>query len=140
MEIKYSDEELNSFGKEILKGNISFTGNSPSGENRDKISKLLEYINEKIKDEKNIDYNFKYINNNNYIKNYIGFKDLENAKDFDKIDFSIYKEYRYPGGEFILISLLSLIFFFLFVIFFYVLLMNAVGRFISKIIVIIVVF
>ena len=62
-----------------------------------RIYKLIDYIDEKInKDEKNIDYNYTYINGKNYVKNYMGFKDLENAKDFDKIDFSIYKS-RYPN-------------------------------------------
>ena len=56
-----------------------------------KIKKLINYIDDKINDENNIDYNFTKISNNQYVKNYIGFKDKENVKNFDNIDFSLYK-------------------------------------------------
>ena len=56
------------------------------------IYKFIDYINDKFtKDEENIDYNFSKINDNIFIKSYVGFKDIENIQIFNNIDFSVYK-------------------------------------------------
>ena len=48
-----------------------------------RINKLIKYIdNKNNNDEKNIDYNYTYINLNNYVKNYMGFENLEAANNF----------------------------------------------------------
>ena len=97
-------------GKAVIEGSIDFAGSLISNSVKlARIYKLIDYIDEKInKDEKNIDYNYTYINGKNYVKNYMGFKDLENAKDFDKIDFSIYKS-RYPNYISMLFAIIFLI-------------------------------
>lgn len=58
-----------------------------------KIKKLIDYIVDKINnDENNIDYNCTYINNNYYVKNYMGFDNLEAMNNFNNIDFNAYKK------------------------------------------------
>ena len=98
----YDDDDDNDIGSNLANAFIEGSLNSLSNliadtSKLEKYYKLLDYINDKINnDEKNIDYNYTYINYNNYIKNYMGFKDYQNAKDFELIDFSIYKQ-RYPN-------------------------------------------
>ena len=92
------DDDDNSLGAEIISGSISFAGDLiESAAKLAKINKLLAYIEDKInKDENNIDYNFTYINNGQYVKNFLGFENMEAAEDFGKINFSLYKS-RYPN-------------------------------------------
>ena len=59
--------------------------------NSQKYQQLINYINKKIKEEKNIDTYFKKIYYNEYVKSYIGFKSIDDIEKFNTIDFSLYK-------------------------------------------------
>ena len=59
--------------------------------NSQKYQQLINYINKKIKEEKNIDTYFKKIYYNEYIKSYIGFRSIDDIEKFNTIDFSLYK-------------------------------------------------
>ena len=63
--------------KEIIDGNIRFAGSQANDAAKlSKIYKLIDQIREKIyKDEKNIDYNYTFINHGQYVKNNMGFQD-----------------------------------------------------------------
>lgn len=72
----------------------------------DRIKKLIEYIVDKINnDENNIDHNYTYVHNKRYVKNYIGFENLESMKNYNEIDFNAYKK-RYPNFIIVVISFL----------------------------------
>ena len=45
-----------------------------------RIMKLIDYIEEKMNSDENIDKNYTFINYNNYIKSYMGFKNLESNR------------------------------------------------------------
>ena len=111
------DNEGSKVGKEILEGTIDFAGNLiESAVKLHRIQKLINYINEKInEDENNIDYNFKKIYHNEYVKNYIGFKDLNDIKNFNKIDFSLYKNI-FPNNSAVIFSITCGIIFLIFII------------------------
>ena len=106
------DDVESALGKALIEGSVDTITNLISdGSKIEKLNKLIDYIDDKINnDEKNIDYNYTYVNYNNYVKNFIGFKDYENAKDFDKIDFSIYKS-RYPNYVSMIFAAILLSFF-----------------------------
>ena len=89
---------LNFFGKELINSAVDYISDlSNNLYDLDRIKKLFDYIVNKIeKDENNIDYNFSYINNHYYVKNYMGFENLEAVNNFNKIDFNAYKR-RYPN-------------------------------------------
>ena len=90
------EEEENAISKAIIEGSIDLVSDLiQNGVKLARINKLLDYIEKKINGDDNIDYNFTYINANNYVKNYLGFENIEAAEDFNKINFSIYKK-RYP--------------------------------------------
>ena len=77
------------------------------------LKSIIDYINDKIeKDEENIDYNYGKIHDNLYIKSFIGIKDIENIKKFNKIDFSAYK-FLFPNNVALTFSFLCSIFFIL---------------------------
>ena len=97
------DDEGSEIGKEILEGTIDLIEDVAK---MARINKLIKYINDKINnDEKNIDYNYTYINLNNYVKNYMGFGNLEAANNFKKINFNIYKS-RYPNYTALIFSII----------------------------------
>ena len=48
-------------------------------------------------DEENIDIYFNHIGDNFYVKNYIGFKKVEDINKFLKFDYSIYKK-KFPNA------------------------------------------
>ena len=54
--------------------------------------------------DENIDQNYTFINCNNYIKSYMGFKNWEAVDNFNKIDFSVYKK-RYPNYASVALSI-----------------------------------
>jgi hypothetical protein len=56
-----------------------------------KLVKLNDYINDKIKDKKNVDTNFIKIHTDEYVKNYLGFENEESINNFNKIDFGLYE-------------------------------------------------
>ena len=91
LEEKSVDDIGKILGKGLIQGNID---NDDASELK-KILELSDYIKEKINKDENIDYDYSYVNGNEYVKNYMGFKNYQDAKDFEIIDFSIYKE-RFP--------------------------------------------
>ena len=102
-------------GKEILEGTFEFAGDLiKNAAKAARINQLIKYIDERInEDENNIDNNYEYINLNHYVKNYIGFENLETAKNFKTINFELYKS-RYPNYSSIIFALIcGLIFLFL---------------------------
>ena len=86
------------FGNELINNAYDYIRNLPDNiYDLDRIIKLIEFIDNKINnDENNIDYNFTYINNKYYVKNYMGFENLESMENFNKIDFNTYKN-KYPN-------------------------------------------
>ena len=57
-----------------------------------KHEKFLDYITKKIEeDDDNIDTYFRYIGDNYYVKNYIGFQSVSDLENFLNINFGIYK-------------------------------------------------
>ena len=75
-----------------------------------RLKKLINYIDNKINTDSNIDYNFTKIGDNQYVKNYIGFKDKENIKNFNNIDFSLYKNI-FPNHSAVICSIICIIIF-----------------------------
>jgi hypothetical protein len=80
-----------------------------------RIMKLIKHIEEKMNEEENIDKNYTYINQNHYVKNYMGFKNLEAIENFNKIDFSVYKK-RFPNYASVALSISILIIFVIFIV------------------------
>ena len=107
------DDDNDALSKAIIDGSVDFASDLiQDGVNIARIYKLLDYIDKKIKEDKNIDYNFTYINYNYYVKNYLGFENIEDAEDFSKINFSIYKK-RYPDFLSMVFAIMFLIIFFI---------------------------
>lgn len=78
-DVHYEVNSELSINKIIVKGNKE-------------LESIIDYINDKIeKDEENIDYNYRKIHDNLYVKSFIGFKDIENINKFNNIDFRAYK-------------------------------------------------
>ena len=78
---------------------------------KQKLKSIIDYIIDKIeKDEENIDYNYRKIYDNLYVKSFIGFKDIENIKKFNNIDFNAYK-FLFPNKVAIVFSFLCSTFF-----------------------------
>ena len=103
------DDDEAKIGAEIISGSVKFAGDLiQNAVKLERINKLIDYINKKINEDANIDYNFTYINNNQYVKNYIGFENLEAAKDFEKIDFDVFKS-RYPTNSLAILAIIFLI-------------------------------
>ena len=110
------DDDDDSISAEIIAGSIDFAGDLiQNAVKLERIKKLLDYIDKKINEEANIDYNFTYINYNQYVKNYMGFENLEAAEDFNKIDFDAYKS-RYPNYASVISAIIFLIAYFIFMI------------------------
>ena len=63
-----------------------------------KIEKFDKYVKEQIQilDEENIDKFFEHIGYSYYVKNYIGFKNVEDINKFMKFDFNIYRQ-KFPS-------------------------------------------
>ena len=80
-----------------------------------RIMKLIDYIEEKMNSDENIDKNYTFINYNNYIKSYMGFKNLESVENFKKIDFSVYKK-RFPNYASVALSITILCIFVIFIV------------------------
>ena len=80
-----------------------------------KLKKLIKYIEDKMNEEDNIDKNYTNINNNNYVKNYMGFENLEAVDNFNKIDFNVYKK-RFPNYASVALSITILILFVIFIV------------------------
>jgi len=80
-----------------------------------RLKELIKYIEKKFNEESNIDKDYIYIGNNNYVKNYIGFKSEEDKNNFEKIDFSLYKN-RYPSYSFVICSIICAGVFFAFMV------------------------
>ena len=96
---------INIIGKEVINSAYDYIRDLPNNMNDiGKIKKLIDYIVDKINnDENNIDYNCTYINNNYYVKNYMGFDNLEAMNNFNNIDFNAYKK-KYPNYITVVIS------------------------------------
>ncbi len=64
-----------------------------------KLEGFKKYIEKKLEedDEENIDIYFNHIGDNFYVKNYIGFKKVEDINKFLKFDYSIYKK-KFPNA------------------------------------------
>ena len=64
-----------------------------------KLEGFKKYIDKKLEedDEENIDIYFNHIGDNFYVKNYIGFKKVEDINKFLKFDYSIYKK-KFPNA------------------------------------------
>ena len=59
--------------------------------------KFKQYIEERLqKEESNIDKYYEYVGEKVYIKNYIGFRTIEDIDKFMNFDYSIYK-YKFPN-------------------------------------------
>ena len=88
----YNDSNIGfKIGKDIIEDKFDWAGDLIKNAKKfEKINKLKDYIIEKINDEKNIDYNFTKISNNQYVKNYLGFKSKKEIDNYERIDFSIY--------------------------------------------------
>ena len=80
-----------------------------------KLQKLIKYIEDKMNEDDNIDKNYTNINNNNYVKNYMGFENLEAVDNFNKIDFNVYKK-RFPNYASVALSITILILFVIFIV------------------------
>ena len=112
-DVNFDDDDDNQsyfidiFGKEFTNNAYEYINSLQNNiYDLDRIKKLIEYIVDKIKnDENNIDHNYIYVHNKHYVKNYIGFENLEAMKNFNKIDFNAYKK-RYPNFIFDVISFL----------------------------------
>ncbi len=63
-----------------------------------KIEKFDKYVKEQIQilDEENIDKFFEHIGYSYYVKNYIGFKNVEDINKFMKFDFNTYRQ-KFPS-------------------------------------------
>ena len=85
-------------GKELFNNAYDYIKSIPDNYyDLDRIKKLVEFIIDKIKnDENNLDYSYTYINKSYYVKNYMGFENLEAMNNFNKIDFNVYKK-KYPN-------------------------------------------
>ena len=96
---------INIIGKEVINSAYDYIRDLPNNMNDiGKIKKLIDYIVDKINnDENNIDYNCTYINNNYYVKNYMGFDNLEAMNNFNNIDFNAYKK-KYPNYITVVVS------------------------------------
>ena len=90
-----------------------------------RLRELIKYIEEKFNEESNIDKNYIYIGNNNYVKNYIGFNSEEDKNNFEKIDFSLYKN-RYPSYSFVISSIICAGIFFAFMVIYFVGIINLI--------------
>ena len=111
--------DLNAMKEVTNIGDIDFKVDSESNINeiiiKDKnvLKSIIDYIIDKIeKDEENIDFNYRKIDDNLYVKSFIGFKDIENIKKFNIIDFSAYK-FLFPNKVALVFSILCSIFFIL---------------------------
>jgi hypothetical protein len=64
-----------------------------------KLEGFKKYIDKKLEedDEENIDIYFNHIGDNFYVKNYIGFKKVEDINKFLKFDYNIYKK-KFPNA------------------------------------------
>jgi len=87
---KDDDDDDNDKDKEKMAK--ALTNLVKSSINAQKYQQLINYINKKIKEEKNIDTYFKKIYYNEYVKSYIGFKSIDDIEKFNTIDFSLYKK------------------------------------------------
>ena len=85
--------------------------------NTHKFQQLINYINKKIKEEKNIDTYFKKIYYNEYVKSYIGFKSIDDIEKFNTIDFNLYKSI-FPNKSAIIFSFICGIIFLISIIIF----------------------
>ena len=81
-----------------------------------KLGKFLDYIIKKIeKDDDNIDIYFRYIGDNYYTKNYIGFQSVSDLENFLNMDFDIYKS-AFPDKICGIFAILCFIAFFIIII------------------------
>ena len=80
-----------------------------------KFEKLLDYLDKKIDDVDNIDVYCKYIGDNYYTKNYIGFQSISDLENFLNIDFNIYKS-SFPDKACSIFAILCFIVFFFIII------------------------
>ena len=80
-----------------------------------KLQKLIDYIEDKMNDKDNIDKNYTFIGHNNYVKNYMGFENLEAVENFKNIDFSVYKK-RFPNYASVALSITILCVFVIFIV------------------------
>ena len=112
-------------GKEIISGTIEFVGDLiENAVKMARIEKLIKYINNKIDSKDNIDYNFlRILNSDEYVKNYIGFENLEAAENFKRINFNLYKS-RYPNYVSLVFSIICLIIFFVIIIIYIILIVK----------------
>ena len=88
------------------------------------VEKFNDYVKEQIEllDEDNIDIFYEHIGDNMYVKNYIGFRSVEDINKFMRFDYNIYKK-KFPSfnaaigaisGASILLSILLYLLFYLF--------------------------
>ena len=88
------------------------------------VEKFNDYVKEQIEllDEDNIDIFYEHIGDNMYVKNYIGFRSVEDINKFMRFDYNIYKK-KFPSfnaaigaisGALLLLFILLPILFFLF--------------------------
>jgi len=96
-----NEKDGNSFWKKVAEGAVEGAMDAVEDITKSaiklaRIKKLIDYIYDKMNKDENIDRNYTYINYNNYVKNYMGFKNLESLNNFNKIDFKVYKK-RYPN-------------------------------------------
>ena len=88
------------------------------------VEKFNDYVKEQIEllDEDNIDIFYEHIGDNMYVKNYIGFRSVEDINKFMRFDYNIYKK-KFPSfnaaigaisGASLILIILSHTLFFLF--------------------------
>ena len=111
------DDHDDDISKEVIDGTLDFAeGLIENAAKYAKILKLIDYIQEKLyEDEENIDKNFTKIYQNQYVKNYLGFKDEESINTFNKIDFSLYK-IMFPNPTIVYLSISYLLVYLVFII------------------------
>ena len=86
------------------------------------VEKFNDYVKEQIEllDEDNIDIFYEHIGDNMYVKNYIGFRSVEDINKFMRFDYNIYKK-KFPSFNAAIGAILGaslLLSFFLYLLFF----------------------
>ena len=87
------DDVESALGKALIKGSVdTITNLFSDGSKIEKLNKLIDYIDDKINnDEKNIDYNYTYVNNNDYVKILLDLKIMKTPKISIKLIFLFIK-------------------------------------------------
>ena len=82
------------------------------------MKRFEQYVKEKInhlEEEKNIDTYYNYFGDNFYDKNYIGFKSIQDLKNFMNFDYNIYKE-KFPNHTSSVWAVVCLVFICIFIV------------------------